>query len=90
MAPLWIYNHSNIEMIAESYDGTVAVPNYKNPQYQALLKAVHVSMAQTLRSLGDVGKTVISIQPCVGSTGDDTPIHITDGTGHRHGAKDYR
>lgn len=90
MAPLWIYNHSGIEMIAESYDGTVAVPNYKNPRYQALLKALHTSMAETLRSLGEVGRSVIAIQPCVGSTGDDTPIHITDGTDHRQGGKDYR
>jgi hypothetical protein len=89
-APLWIYNHSGIEMIAESYDGTSAVPNYRNPNYQELLRAVHLSMAATLRSLGDVGRTVIAIQPCVGSTGDDTPIHITDGTGHRHGGQDLK
>ena len=89
-APLWIYNHSDIEMIAESYDKTSAVPNYRNPNYQELLRDVHLSMAATLRSLGDVGRTVIAIQPCVGSTGDDTPIHITDGTGHRHGGQDFR
>jgi hypothetical protein len=90
MAPHWIYNYSGIEMIAESYDGSTIVPNYKNPRYLELLQAVHLDMAETLRKLGDAGKSVISIQPCVGSTGDDTPIHIKDSTGHRHGGGDYK
>ena len=78
------------EKIAESYDGQTIVPNYRNPRYLELLQAVHVDMADTLRKLGASGKAVISIQPCVGSTGDDTPIHIKDGTGHRHGPSDYK
>lgn len=69
-------------MLALSKDNKTAFPDYTSPTYQALLKEVHSSMAAAVRTLpADDQAAFLSIQPCVGSTGDDTPIHITSGAG---------
>eukprot|EP01047_Picozoa_sp_COSAG01_P033154 COSAG01_NODE_2428_length_7717_cov_5.280126_1_plen_624_part_00 len=54
-------------------------PDYRDATYQSLLRSRHIKLANELRSLDALGNVVIGFQPCIGSTGDDTPIHLEDG-----------
>jgi len=61
-----------------AWKGSQSVPNYMNPKYQALLKSTHTAMIKKLMALNAIGSVVFAFQPCIGSTGDDTPIHEDD------------
>jgi hypothetical protein len=41
-----------------------------------VLRDRHIALANELRSLQALGSVVVALQPCIGSTGDDTPIHL--------------
>eukprot|EP00935_MAST-01C_sp_MAST-1C-sp1_P001009 g1009.t1 len=86
--PNWMYtaNQTNdrpaVPVIA-STDGSgqcaklqSCCPDYRDPTYQSLLRDRHIALANELRSLDALGNVVVGFQPCVGSTGDDTPIHL--------------
>lgn len=83
-SPHWLYGpglgHSGVPMLAHNTDSSIVVPDYTSATYQRRLHAVHASMALAIRSLA-LGPQMMAIQPCLGSTGDDTPIHVTSGNG---------
>ena len=81
-APHWLYGAEvGVPTLAHDKGAATIVPDYTSAEYQRRLRAVHSSMAAELRAQL-IGPELMALQPCVGSTGDDTPIHVTSGTGH--------
>lgn len=84
-APHWLYGADvGVPMLAHDKGAVTIVPDYTSSQYQRRLRAVHTSMAAELRTQR-ISPFLMALQPCVGSTGDDTPIHVTSGSGHTPG-----
>ena len=89
--PGWMYNANattgrEAVPVLASTDGSTACaspqsccPDYTSPTYQRMLRDRHAALADKLRALKALGNVVVGFQPCVGSTGDDTPIHLGDG-----------
>ena len=81
--PSWVYSANTtrgheraaVDVLA-SVDGKAVCPNYLNPTFRALQRSRHVALAAKLRELEALGNVVVGFQPCIGSTGDDTPIHV--------------
>lgn len=76
-----------------SAKGIECAPTFTDATYQMLLRRVHAELASTLREMNALGNVVIALQPCLGSTGDDTPIHLTGPDGdwivdNQHGLKE--
>ncbi len=91
-APSWIYKANStpgytrpaVDILASS-DGsrhcqknTKCVPNYLDSTFQGLLQSRHCALATKLRSLDALGSVVVAFQPSIGSTGDDTPLHLNN------------
>ena len=91
--PHWLYNGGGgggggdglgVPVLAHNRDSSAFVPDYTSPVYQRRLRAVHSALARRIESEG-YGPSIMALQPCVGSTGDDTPIHVTSDGGHPSG-----
>ena len=85
LAPLWLYDAPfDVPKLAHNADGSSVVPDYTSATYLDRLKGVHAALAGELRRVGGMPQ-LMAFQPCVGSTGDDTPIHVSSEGGHASG-----
>ena len=81
-APHWLYSKPfSVGKLAYNKDQSEIVPDYMSTVYQRRLRAIHSALAERIKEKA-YGPMFLALQPCVGSTGDDTPIHVTSGTGH--------
>ena len=79
-APHWLYDAPfSVGKLAHNNDDSEAVPDYTSEEYARRLKSIHSALAQRMRERS-YGPMVLAVQPCVGSTGDDTPIHADSWT----------
>ena len=80
-APHWLYKAPfSVGKLAHNGDMSEIVPDYPSEVYRKRLEGIHGALAQRIRE-HSFGPVFLAVQPCVGSTGDDTPIHLVSGTG---------